>query len=181
MILNERGYERSTSQPTLYSTMPRYKTIEESNEPISTCLLDHWKNDAMLSFEKTKIGDEGRDLPDINNVFEALKSFERTLNSNSTIQDVTKFCKKASNFVQRTINIVDLKGGKQVFSFKSATNVQVEPYHLCFVQHSYHDVHRRYWLSITPKNAQNEPAPECKPLLKKTRSFSRFLKSFRKK
>ena len=161
--------------------MPRYKTIEESDKPISTCLLDHMKNDAMFSFKNPKNGDEGRDMTDINNVFEALKSFEQTLNSDSSVQDATKFLKKASDIVQRTIKIVDLKGEEQVLRFKSPTNVQVELYHLCFIQHSYHDVHRRYWLSITPKNAQNEAAPEYKPLLKKTRSFSRFMKSFRKK
>ena len=76
MVLNERGYERSPSQPTMYSKVPDYKTIETSYKPISTCLLDQMKNDANFSHKTPRIGDEGKDLNDINHVFETLQSFE---------------------------------------------------------------------------------------------------------
>ena len=49
VILNEKGYERSTSQQKMYGAMLFYKTIEESDKPISTCLLDHMKNDVNFS------------------------------------------------------------------------------------------------------------------------------------
>ena len=74
MILNERGYERSTSQPTMYSTSVLYRTIEESDKPISVCLLDQMKNDANFSEKNPRIGDEGKHLTDINQVFETLQS-----------------------------------------------------------------------------------------------------------
>ena len=166
MILNERGYERSTTQPTMY-TLSSYK-------PISTCLLDQMKNDVKFSDKNPEI---------INQVFETLFTFEAMVNINSTIKDVTEFFKKASNILQRTINIVDLKGGEEVFRLKSATEVRSEPYHLCFVQHY---VYYRCWLSITPKKVQNtlatemEPASERKSLVNRTSSFSRISNFFRK-
>ena len=185
MALNERGYERSTSQPTMYSKAFYYKTIENSDKPISTCLLDQMKNDAKFSEKTPRIGDEGKDLNDINQVFETLQSFESRLDYTSTVQDVTQVLEKASKILQRTIKIVDVKGGEQVFKFKSSKNVQAEPYHLCFIQFSL--VYSRCWLSITSKNVQNtlatqmEPALEEKnPELKKKRGFSRVLKFFRK-
>ena len=76
MVLNERGYEISKSQPTMYSADPFYKTIETSSKPISTCLLDQMKNDPKFSEANPRIGDEGKDLNDINQVFETLQSFE---------------------------------------------------------------------------------------------------------
>ena len=180
MVLNERGYERSPSQLTMYSKVSYYKTIENSDKPISTCLLDQMKSDANFSVKNPRIGDEGKDLTDINQVFETLKSFETDVFS---VQDVTNFLEKASKVLQRTINIVDLKGGEQVFKFKSAKNVLAEPYHLCL--HSF--VNRRCWLSITCNNVQNtlvtqmEPALEVdKPDLKKPSGFSQVLKFFRK-
>ena len=97
MVLNERGYERSTSQPTMYSTGILSKTIKKSDKPISTCLLDQMKNDAKFSDKNPRIGDEGKDLTDINQVFETLKSFEPSWHLNSTVQDVTQFLEKASN------------------------------------------------------------------------------------
>ena len=60
----------------MYSADPFYKTIETSNKPISTCLLDQMKNDAKFTEKNPKIGDEGKDLNDINHVFETLQSFE---------------------------------------------------------------------------------------------------------
>ena len=134
MVLNERGYERSTSQPTMYSTSVLYRTIEKSYKPISRCLLDQMKNDANFSVKNPRIGDEGKDLTEINQVFETLKSFEPSWHLNSTVQDETQFLEKASKVLQRLINVVDLKGLEQVLKFKSAKNVQAEPYHLCFVQ-----------------------------------------------
>ena len=187
MVLNERGYERSTSQPTMYSDRDWFKTIEKSDKPISTCLLDQMKNDANFSVKNPRIGVEGKDLTDINQVFETLKSFEPRWISDSSVQDVTQFLEKASKVLQRTINIVDLKGGEQVFKFKSAKNVQAEPYHLIFVQREVYKVYNRGWLTITSKNVQNtlamdmEPALEKdKPDLKKPSGFSRVLKFFRK-
>jgi hypothetical protein len=186
VVLNERGYEISTSQPTMYSADPFYKTIETSNKPISTCLLDQMKNDANFSNKNPRIGDEGKDLTDIDKVFETLKLSKESLNVLSSVQDVTQFLEKASNILQRTINIVDLKGGEQVFKFQSAKTVQAEPYHLCFAQ-IYSYVSDRGWLSITSKNVQNtlatqmEPAhEENEPDLKKPSGFSRVLKFFRK-
>ena len=180
MVLNERGYERS--QKTMYCISDCYKTIGKSDKPISTCLLDQIKSHANFSVKNPRIGDEGRDLTDINQVFETLKSFETEV---SSVQDVTNFLEKASKILQRTINIVDLKGGEQVFKFKSAKNVQAEPYHLCFILH--YMVNRRCWLSITCNNVQNtlatqmEPAlEEDKPDLKKPSGFSQVLKFFRK-
>ena len=161
MALNERGYERSTSQPTMYSIESIYKTIEKSDQPISTCLLDQMKNDAKFSDKNPRIGDEGKDLTDINKVFETLKSFEARLNSDSSVQDVTQFLEKASKVLQRTINIVDLKGGEQLIKFKSAIKVQSEPYHLCSIQCS--SVYSRCWLSITCKNVQNTLATQMEP------------------
>ena len=139
-----------------------YKTIEESDKPISICLLDQMKNDANFSVKTPRIGDEGKDLTDINQVVETLRSFEPSWNLNSSVQDVTQFLEKASKVLQRTINIVDLKGVEQVFKFKSAKNVQAEPYHLCFVQ-SYVRVFYRCWLSITCKNVQNTLATQMEP------------------
>ena len=171
MILNERGYERSTSQSTMYCPTSLYKTIEESDKPISTCLLDQMKNDANIALK--------------NQVFETLKSFEPSWNRASNVQDVTTFLKKATKILQRTINIVDLKGGEKVFKFKLATNVEAEPYHLCFVQDS-DNVYQRGWVSITCKKVQNtlttqmEPALEIKPDLNKSRGFSRVFNFFRK-
>ena len=168
----------------MYSADPFYKTIETSSKPISTCLLDQMKSDANFSVKNPRIGDEGRDLTDINQVFETLKSFEKVV---SSVQDVTQFLEKASKVLQRTINIVDLKGGEQVFEFKSEKNVQAEPYHLCFVQSYIVGYRSCAWLSITCKNVHNtlatqmEPAfEEEKPDFKKTRSFSRVLNFFRK-
>ena len=109
VILNEKGYERSTSQQKMYGSMLFYKTIEESDKPISTCLLDHMKNDVNFSDKNPKISNKQRDLTDITKVFETLVSNEALLNQDSTVQDVTTFLKKISNTLQRTINIVDLK------------------------------------------------------------------------
>ena len=95
-----------------------------------------------------------------NQVFETLKSFEPSWNFDSTVQDVTQFLEKASKVLQRTINIVNLKGEEQVFKFKSAKNVQAEPYHLCVVSYGY-----RGWLSITSKNVQNTLATQMEPKL----------------
>ena len=137
----------------MYSADPFYKTIETSNKPISTCLLDQMKNDAKFSKKKPRIGDEGIDLNVINQVFETLQSFESKLDYTSTVQDVTQVLEKASKILQRTIKIVDVKGGEQVFQFKSA-----EPYHLCFVDDSNSQestVYFRCWLSITCKNEHN--------------------------
>ena len=186
VILNEKGYERSTSQQTMYGSMLFYKTIEESDKPISTCLLDHMKNDVNFSDKNSRISNKQRDLTDITKVFETLVSNEALLNQDSTVQDVTKFLKKASKILQRTIQIVDLKGGEQTLKFKSATNVQAEPYYLCFVQHSDDYVVRRGWLSITPKNVQNTPAVQKKPsledrpLLNRTGGFSQVMNFFRR-
>ncbi len=170
----------------MYSTFSSYKTIEESDKPISTCLLDQMKNDANFSDKKPRTGKEGKDLTDINQVFETLQSFEPRWKVFSNVQDVTQFLEKASKILQRTINIVNVKGGEQIFKFKSAKNVQAEPYYLCFVQYSV-DVDHRGWLSITSKNMHNilatkmEPdLEEDKPHLKKTRGFSRVLNFFRK-
>ena len=171
MVLNERGYERSTSQPTMYSAWILSKTIEKSDKPISTCLLDQMKNDANFSNKKPRIGDEGKDLTDINQVFETLQSFEPYWGYSSTEKDVTKFLEKASKFLQRTIKIVNLKGGEQVFKFKSAENVQADPYHLCKVQNC--------WLSITCKNVQNTEATQME-LDPRSSGFSRILNFFRK-
>ena len=143
--------------------MSSYKIVHYSDKPISTCLLDQMKNDAKFS-DKTP--------ETINQVFETLCTFEAKANIeyvNSTIKDVTKFFKKASNILQRTINIVDLKGGEQVFRLKLATEVQSEPYHLCFVQPVGY-VYFRCWLSITPKRVQNT----------QTSSFSRISSFFQK-
>ena len=60
----------------MYSADPFYKTIETSNKPISTCLLDQMKNDLKFSEKIPRIGDERKDLNDINQVFETLQSFE---------------------------------------------------------------------------------------------------------
>jgi hypothetical protein len=161
VILNERGYERSTSQPTLYTRlMSSYKIVHYSDKPISTCLLDQVKNDVKFS-DKTP--------ETINQVFETLCTFEAMVKINSTITDETQFLKKASNILQRRINIVDLKEGEKSFKLKSATKVQSEPYHLCFVQPSGH-VYFRCWLSITPKKVQNT----------QTSSFSRISSFFQK-
>merc|ERR1712051_619698 len=91
VLLNERGYERSSSQPTMYSTGILSKTIEKSDKPISTCLFDQMKNDANFSVKNPRIGVEGKDLTDINQVFETLKSFEPRWISDSSVQDVTQF------------------------------------------------------------------------------------------
>ena len=163
MVLNERRYEISTSQPIIYSTDPFYKTIETSKKPISTCLLDQMKNDAKFSEKNPSIGDDGKDLNDINQVFETLQSFESRLDYTSTVQDVTQVLEKASKILQRPINIVDVKGGEQVFKFKSA-----EPYHLCFVDDSgtqESTVYFRCWLSITCKNVHNTLATQMEPTL----------------
>ena len=154
MILNERGFKSSISQTTIYSARTYYKTIEVSDEPILSCLFDQMKNDPNFAFKNSRYGVEKKDLTDINQVFESLKSFESSLNYDSTVQDLTKFFTKASKILQRTINIVNIKGGEQVFKFKSAKNVQAEPYHLCFVK-IYDYVDYRGWLSITSKNVQN--------------------------
>ena len=192
VILNERGYERSTSQSTMYCPTSLYKTIEESDKPISTCLLDQMKNDANFPDKKLKILassvaplQRAANIALKNQVFETLKSFEPSWNRASNVQDVTTFLKKATKILQRTINIVDLKGGEKVFKFKLATNVEAEPYHLCFVQDS-DNVYQRCWLSITCKKVQNtlttqmEPALEIKPDLNKSRGFSRVFNFFRK-
>ena len=169
----------------MYSKVSYYKTIETSDKPISTCLLDQMKKDANFSVKNPGIGNEGRDLTDINQVFETLKSFEPSWNRASNVQDVTTFLKKATKILQRTINIVDLKGGEKVFKFKLATNDEAEPYHLCFVQDS-DNVYQRGWVSITCKKVQNtlttqmEPALEIKPDLNKSRGFSRVFNFFRK-
>ena len=160
VILNERGYKKSTSQQTMCSSMPYYKTIEISDKPISACLLDQMKNDAKFFHKNPRIGDEakGRDLIDflkLFEVFESLKSFEPKWNQDSTTQEVTNFLKKASKILQQTIKILDLKGGEQVFELNLAANVQEEPYHLCFVQYSPDYIFERCWLSISPKNVQN--------------------------
>ena len=79
----------------------------------------------------------------------------------STVQDVTQVLEKASKILQRTIKIVDVKGGEQVFKFKSA-----EPYHLCFVDDSGSQestVYFRCWLSITCKNVHNTLATQMEP------------------
>ena len=76
MVLNARGYDRSTSQPTMYCKASIYKTVKYSDTPISTCLLDQMKNDANFSEKNPRIGDEGKDLNDIIQVFETLQSFE---------------------------------------------------------------------------------------------------------
>ena len=167
MVLNERGYERSPSQPTMYSKVSYYKTIETSDKPISTCLLDQMKNDANFSVKNPGIGDEGKDLTDINQVFETLQSFEPNWGRiSSTKKDLTKFLEKASKVLQRTIKIVDLKGGEQVFKFKSAKHVQAESYHLCFVQHSVAIVYYiTCWLSITTKNVENTLVTQMEPTL----------------
>ena len=199
VILNEKGYERSTSQQTMYGSMLNYKTIEESDKPISTCLLDHMKNDVNFSNKNPRISNKQRDFQILYQhlkdnleeqlgpfVFETLVSNEALLNQDSTVQDVTAFLKKASKILQRTIKIVDLKGGEQTLKFKSATNVQAEPYYLCFVQHSDDYVVRRGWLSITPKNVQNtlavqkKPSLEDRPLLNRTGGFSQVMKFFRR-
>ena len=171
VMLKERGYARSASQPTMYYTESYYKTLEKSDKPISTCLLDQMKNDANFPLYRNT-----------NKIFETLKSFEPWLNWNSTVQDVTQFLEKASNLLQRTINIVDLKGGEQVVKFNSATKVQAEPYHLCFVHNSFFDVHRnqrRCWLSITCKNVQNTETTQME-LDPGSSGFSRMLNFFRK-
>ena len=155
MLLNERGYERSTSQPTMYSARGRYKTMKQSDKPISTCLLDQMKNDANFSVKNPRIGHQGKDLTDINQVFGTLQSFEPSWNRYSSVQDVTQFLEKASKVLQRTINIVDLKGEEQDFKFESA-----QPYHLCFGQRL---VCYRGWLSITSKNVQNTPDTQMEP------------------
>ena len=160
----------------MYSKVSYYKTIETSDKPISTCLLDQMKNDAKFSEKKPT---------EINQVFETLKSFEPSWHLNSTVQDETQFLEKASKVLQRLINVVDLKGLEQVLKFKSAKNVQAEPYHLCFVQ-SY-NVGYSCWLSITCKNVHNTLATQMEPAfeedkldLKKPSGFSRVLKFFRK-
>ena len=163
--------------------MPRYKTIEESDKPISTCLLDHMKNDVNFSNKNPRIDNKKRDLTDKTKVFETLVSNEALLNQDSTVQDVTTFLKKASKILQRTINIIDLKGGEQVLKFKSAKNDPAEPYYLCFVQHSDDYVVRRGWLSITPKNVQNTLAVLKKPSLEdrnRTGGFSQVMNFFRR-
>ena len=186
VILNEKGYERSTSQQKMYGSMLFYKTIEESDKPISTCLLDHMKNDVNFSNKNPKISNKQRDLTDITKVFETLVSNEALLNQDSTVQDVTTFLKKASKILQRTIEIVNLKGGEQTLKFKSATNVQAEPYYLCFVQHSNDYVVRRGWLSITPQKWRNNLASkmetilENRLLLNRTGGFSQVMNFFRR-
>ena len=135
VILNETGYERSKSHPTMYSKINNYKTVTHSDKPISTCLLDQMKNDAKFSDNTPET---------INQVFETLHTFEAMV-------DIDQFFKEASKILQRSINIVDLKGGEQVFKFKSATKTQAEPYHLCFLQYCDY-VYQRFWLSITCKN-----------------------------
>ena len=77
---------------------------------------------------------------------------------------MTQFLEKASKVLQRTINIVDIKGGEQVFKFKSAKNVQAEPYHLCFAKTYASTVVFRGWLSITSKNVQNTLATQMEPV-----------------
>ena len=156
----------------MYSADPFYKTIETSSKPISTCLLDQMKNDPKFSEANPRIGDEGKDLNDINQVFETLQSFESNLDYTSTIQDVTQVLEKASKILQRTIKIVNVKGEEQVFMFKQAQKFQIfekklslsvrslcaEPYHLCFVDDSNSQestVYFRCWLSITCKNVHN--------------------------
>ena len=73
MMLNEKGYERSTSQPIMYHILDGIKTVKNSDTPISTCLLDQMENDAKFYNKNPKIGDDGKDLTDINQVFEMLK------------------------------------------------------------------------------------------------------------
>ena len=172
----------------MYCTVSDYKTLEKSDKPISTCLLDQMKNDAKFSNKNTRIGEKRKD---INKVFETLKSFEPWLHWDSTAKDVTQFLEKASNLLQRKIKVVNLKGGEQVLKFNSATNIQAEPYHLCFVHNEvpFFDAlrnQRRGWLSITCKNVRNtaatqiEPDLENKPDLNKTRPFSQVLNFFQK-
>ena len=171
----------------MYCKASIYKTVKYSDTPISTCLLDQMKNDANFSEKNPRIGDEGKHLTEINQVFETFKSFELSLNAYSTVQNLNHFLEEASNILQRTISIVNIKGGEQVFECKAAQNVQAEPYHLCFVQDYNHKVYSRCWLSINCKNVKNTPAgqkelaiEEDKPDLKKTHSFSRVLNFFRK-
>ena len=114
------------------------------------------KNDANFS------------LTDINQVFETLKSFEMEV---SSVQDVTQFLEKASKILQRTINVVDLKGLEHVLNFKSRKNVQAEPYHLCFFLHYFGN--RRGWLSITCKNVHNTLATPMEPALEEDKKDSK--------
>ena len=105
-------------------------------------------------------------MTDINQVFETLKSFEPRWISDSSVQDVTQFLEKASSVLQRTINIVDQKGGEEVFKFTSVTNIPEEPYRMCFVQHSVAIVcYITCWLSITTKNVENTLVTQMEPTL----------------
>ena len=103
VILNEKGYERSTSQQKMYGSMLFYKTIEESDKPISTCLLDHMKNDVNFSNKNPRISNKQRDLTDITKVFETLVSNEALLNQDSTVQDVTTFSKSKLQNVKNSM------------------------------------------------------------------------------
>ena len=152
----------------MYSSNDYYETIEEINKPISTCLLDQMKNDADFMNKNPRIDDDVN-LTDIDQVFETLKSFEPKLNEDSSVQVVTKFLKKATDILQRAINIVDINGEEKVFKFKSAKNIPAKPYHLCFVQ--VFDIEDRSWLSITSKNVENTQATQ------KEHAFDRIRKA----
>ena len=103
VILNEKGYVRSTSQQKMYGSMLFYKTIEESDKPISTCLLDHMKNDVNFSDKYSRISNKQRNLTDITKVFETLVSNEALLNQDSTVQDVTTFSKSKLQNVKNSM------------------------------------------------------------------------------
>ena len=160
----------------MYSTRIRSKTIRKSDKPISTCLIDQMQCDENFFNKILRNSDE---------VKEILKSSEPWWLQGSSAQDVTRFLKKATDILQRTIKIVDLNGGEQVFKFESTTKVQAKPYHLCFVQY-FGFVYYRCWLSITCKIVQNtlttqmEPVLENKPDLNKTSSFTRISNFFRR-
>ena len=111
------------------------------------------------------------------NFCNSLLRFELRLDYTSTVQDVSQVLEKASKILQRTIKIVDVKGGEQVFKFKQAQKFQIfekklslsvrspcaEPYHLCFVDDSNSQestVYFRCWLSITCKNVRNTLASD---------------------